>query len=77
MIFESHAHYDDRAFDEDRDALLGSLKENGIGYVINVGANLETTERTMTLAEKYPFVYGAAGCIPRIRQNWMKRNSYG
>ena len=64
MIFESHAHYDDRAFDEDRDALLGSLKENGIGYVINVGANLETTERTVTLAEKYPFVYGAAGVHP-------------
>ncbi len=64
MIFESHAHYDDRAFDDDRDGLLGSLKESGIGYVINVGANPETTERTIALAEKYSFVYGAAGVHP-------------
>lgn len=64
MIFESHAHYDDKAFDEDRDILLGSLEGNGIGYVINVGANLETTAATIALAEKYPFVYGAAGVHP-------------
>ncbi len=64
MIFESHAHYDDKAFEEDRDILLSSLEENGIGWVINVGANLETTEHTITLAERYPFVYGAAGVHP-------------
>ncbi len=40
MIFESHAHYDDEAFDGDRDVLLGRLRENGIGYVVNVGASL-------------------------------------
>ena len=64
MIFESHAHYDDSAFDGDRDALLDSLEENGIGYVINVGASLETTARTIALADRYPFVYGAAGVHP-------------
>ena len=64
MIFESHAHYDDEAFDEDRDSLLGSLKENGIEYVINVGANIRTTANTIVLAEKYPFIYGAAGVHP-------------
>lgn len=64
MIFESHAHYDDGAFDEDRESLLGSLEENGIGYVVNVGASLKTTEQTVALAEKYPFVYGAAGVHP-------------
>lgn len=64
MIFESHAHYDDRAFDNDRDSLLESLKENGIGYVVNVGANLRSTEQTIALAEKYPFIYGAAGVHP-------------
>lgn len=64
MIFESHAHYDDKAFDEDREKLLDSLEENGIGYVINIGANIETTGNTIKLAEKYPFIYGAAGVHP-------------
>ena len=64
MIFESHAHYDDKAFDQDREELLGSLGENGIGYVINIGANIETTKNTIRLAEKYPFIYGAAGVHP-------------
>lgn len=64
MIFESHAHYDDKAFDEDREVLLDSLRENGIGYVINIGANIETTGNTIKLAEKYSFVYGAAGVHP-------------
>lgn len=64
MIFESHAHYDDKAFDEDREQLLGSLAHRGIGYVINVGASIETTKNTVALTEKYPFVYGAAGVHP-------------
>lgn len=64
MIFESHAHYDDDAFKEDRDILLQSLKENNIGYVINIGASIETTKNTVELIEKYPFIYGAAGVHP-------------
>lgn len=64
MIFESHAHYDDDAFDEDRDALLPSLPENGIATVINVGASLESCKTTIALMEKYPFVYGAMGVHP-------------
>lgn len=64
MIFESHAHYDDDAFDEDRDTLLPSLPENGIATVINVGASLESCKTTIGLMEKYPFVYGAIGVHP-------------
>lgn len=64
MIFESHAHYDDDAFDEDRDSLLGSMQEQGIEYVVNVGASLRSTASTIELIEKYPFVYGAAGVHP-------------
>lgn len=64
MIFESHAHYDDKAFDEDREALLAGLYQNGIGYVINVGASIETTKNTVALTERYPFIYGAAGVHP-------------
>ncbi len=64
MIFESHAHYDDDAFDEDRDSLLGSMQEQGIEYVINVGASLKSTAATVALTQRYPFVYGAAGVHP-------------
>ncbi len=64
MIFESHAHYDDEAFDGDREALLGSMRENGIEYIINVGANIASTKRTVELTERYPFIYGAAGVHP-------------
>ena len=64
MIFESHAHYDDDAFDEDREQLLSSLQENGIEYVINVGASLKSTASTIELTNCYPFIYGAAGVHP-------------
>lgn len=64
MIFESHAHYDDDAFDEDREELLNSFREKGIEYVINVGANIQTTKNTIALTEEYPFIYGAVGVHP-------------
>lgn len=64
MIFETHAHYDDEAFDEDRDILLSSMRENEIEYIVNVGSNLESTAASLELAAKYPFVYVAAGVHP-------------
>lgn len=64
MIFESHAHYDDDAFNEDRGELLSSLQEKGIEYVINIGASIATTKNTIALTEKYPFIYGAVGVHP-------------
>lgn len=64
MIFETHAHYDDEAFDSDRDALLNSLLENGIEYVVNIGSSIQTSKQTLELIDKYPFVYGAIGVHP-------------
>lgn len=64
MIFDTHAHYDDEAFDEDRDELLTSLLEHGIEAVTNVGASLKTSKNTLKLAEKYAYVYGAIGVHP-------------
>lgn len=64
MIFDSHAHYDDAAFDEDRDELLNGLEDAGVGTVVNVGASLEGVRRTVELTEAYPFMYGAAGVHP-------------
>ena len=61
---ETHAHYDDEKFDEDRAELLSSMQENGIGRIINVSANLESLENTRKLMEAYPFIYGAFGLHP-------------
>lgn len=64
MIFDSHAHYDDEAFEEDRDSLLMGMQEAGVGAIVNVGASLQGVRDTAALTEKYPFVYGAVGIHP-------------
>lgn len=64
MIFESHAHYDDAQFDNDREELLTSMKENGIETIINVGSDFRGCEKTVELMNKYDFIYGAIGIHP-------------
>lgn len=64
MIFDSHAHYDDEAFNEDRDRLLAGMPEAGIGYIVNIGSSLPSLDTTLKLTEQYPFVYGALGIHP-------------
>ncbi len=64
MIFDTHAHYDDEAFEEDREALLSGMKEAGVEYIVNVGASMASSGRSIALAEKYPFVYAAVGVHP-------------
>ena len=64
MIFDTHAHYDDDAFDEDRDVLLSGMREQNVEYIVNVGASMASSKRSIRLAEKYPFVYAAVGVHP-------------
>lgn len=64
MIFETHAHYDDEAFTEDRDSLLKSMEENGIGLIVNVTAEYDSIDETYELSQKYDFVYGTVGVHP-------------
>ena len=64
MIFDTHAHYDDDAFDEDRDELLSGMAAKNVEYIVNVGASMASSERSVKLAEKYPFVYAAVGVHP-------------
>ncbi|MCI8996991.1 MAG: TatD family hydrolase [Lachnospiraceae bacterium] len=64
MIFESHAHYDDKAFDKDRDLLLERMQEQGVGTIINVSASMRGVRDTLALTERYPFIYGAVGIHP-------------
>ena len=63
-IFDTHAHYDDEAFDQDREVLLGNLPKNGIARVVNVGSSLESCRRTIELMGRYDYIYGAIGIHP-------------
>ena len=64
MIIDTHAHYDDEQFDADREELLGSMEEGGIGLIVNVGSTVASWDKIVELTEKYPFVYGAVGVHP-------------
>ncbi|WP_026492678.1 TatD family hydrolase [Butyrivibrio sp. XPD2002] len=64
MIFETHAHFDDEAFDEDRAELLSSMQENGIGTIVNATASKRTVEMSLELTKKYPFIYTTIGVHP-------------
>ena len=64
MLFDSHAHYNDTRFDSDRFQILNSMKENGIGYVVNAADSMESIDKILPLCEKYDFVYAGVGVHP-------------
>ncbi len=64
MLFDTHAHMNDRAFREDRDAILEGLAARGVGLLMNPGCSLADSIASVELAEKYPFVYAAVGSHP-------------
>lgn len=64
MIFETHGHYDDDKFDEDRPQLIAQFLEKGIDRVMNVGADMKSSRSSVLLAEKYPHFYAAVGVHP-------------
>ncbi len=63
-LTDSHAHLDDQSFNGDREELIKSLYDNDVDTVLNPGADLETSQNAVKLAEKYPFIYAAVGCHP-------------
>lgn len=63
-IFDTHAHYDDLKFDEDRDELLKNLPENGVEYVINCGCDLKSCEKTFDICNSFDYFYCAFGIHP-------------
>ena len=64
MIFDTHAHYDDKAFEEDRAELLASMPEKGVGLVLNPGCELESSKAALSYAHAFPHVYAAVGFHP-------------
>ncbi len=64
MIFDSHAHYDDEAFNEDREEVILGLKDKGVIGVLNCGASIEGARMSVELSNKYDFIYSAVGVHP-------------
>ena len=63
-IFDTHAHYDDESYNEDRDEILAAMPQNNVKYIINQGVNISTSKIAVSLAEKYPHIYAAVGIHP-------------
>ena len=64
MLFDTHAHMDDRAFSEDRQTLLRQLPQNGIGLLMNPGCSLASSRDAAALAREYDYIYAAVGSHP-------------
>lgn len=80
MLFDTHAHYDDKEFDEDRESILEQLPKERIERVVNIGSSLESCKRIIQLMEQYPYIYGALGIHPSDTQQleeasfaWLKK----
>lgn len=69
MIFDSHAHYDDKVFDEDRDVLLKELPKKGVCGVVNCSADIQESKESVSLAEQYDYIFAAVGVHPSAAEN--------
>ena len=83
MIFDTHAHYDDEAFDDDREQLLERMRNRGVEYIVNVGASMASCKSTIGLIRRFPYVYGALGVHPdEVAEltdddyNWLAKSVY-
>ena len=64
MLFDTHTHLDDEKFDTDRDELIASLKSQGISLLVNIGADMKSSQQSIDLAQKYDFIYASVGVHP-------------
>ena len=74
MFFDTHAHYDDKAFDEDRDSLLAALPEAGVALVIDPGCDVKSSRAAIELAARYEHVYAAVGIHPEELGDFTEEN---
>ena len=80
MLFDTHAHYDDEAFDADRNALLAALPQRGVGLVLDPGCDVASSRRAAAYAAAYPHVYAAstprmAASTPTCGTRWRSSSS--
>ena len=64
MYFDTHTHYENKRFDEDRDELLSSMPSSGISLILDAGCSLKSSKSSLMLADKYPFIYASVGIHP-------------
>ena len=64
MYFDTHAHYENKRYDEDRDTLLGSMPDAGISLILNAGCSVESSKFSLEMADRYPFIYSSVGVHP-------------
>lgn len=74
MYFDTHAHFDDEKFDENRDILIEEMHSNGVDYIINIGADMESSVKSIELAKKYDFIYAAVGVHPHEVENMTEED---
>lgn len=82
MIVDTHAHYEDHAFDEDRDELLSGMPEEGIYRIVDVAATMNGCKKALAIAKEYPYVYCSLGVHPSETEpltdeflDWMLESS--
>ena len=76
MYFDTHAHYCDKRFDEDRDDTLISLENAGISYVLNAGSSVRSSKTSLELADKYAFIYASCGVHPHDSKSMTDETIY-
>ena len=74
-LFDTHAHYDDEQFDEDREELLNSMAAAGVELIVNPGCDLETSRKSVEIADQFPFVYSAVGYHPEEADKWDEHSA--
>ena len=74
MIFDTHAHYDDEAFDADRSALLTAMPAQGVGLILDPGCDMDSSRRAAELARQFPHVYAAVGWHPENCAAYTEEN---
>ena len=73
-IFDTHAHYDDAKFDEDRENLLKEIYDFGVKKYVNIGCNIDTSKKSIELAEKHNFIYASCGIHPsEIKEKYIEQ----
>ncbi len=72
MIFETHAHFDDKQFNDDRDDVIMECFNNNIKKIVNIGADMKSSKNSVSLANKYDFVYATVGVHPHDVKNMKK-----
>ena len=75
ILFDTHAHYDDSKFDDDRDEVIMNAYRSGVGLIINAASDVETARFSINLAKTYDFIYAAVGVHPHEAESFDEKTA--